>query len=279
MTLKAGVVGAGVFGGYHAGKYAAHSATDLVGILDPDTARVVAAADKFGCRAFEDPVAFFDAIDIVTIAAPASFHFDIARQALEAGVHVLVEKPIALDLAEADALIRLAADQGLVLQVGHQERYVFDAFGLLAGRPAPRRLRSRRLNRFSGRAMDVSVTYDLMIHDLDLLSQIVASPLVRVRTEAERVHGPHWDRVETWLTFEDGTEAHLAASRLEETPTRDMALVYGDGEITIDFLTKATTNTTPKPLAHDFASTGDVPAAFTDSLGFGTDCVIRACRG
>ena len=276
MTLKAGVAGAGVFGGYHAGKYVAADGVDLVGILDPDTARVVAAADKFGCKAYEDAIVFFADIDVCTIAAPASFHYQLAKQALQAETHVLVEKPVAMALAEADELIALAREQGLVLQVGHQERYVFDAFGLLSGRPAPREIHSRRLNKFSGRAMDVSVTYDLMIHDLDLLCQIVRSPLSQVETQVDRQHGDKWDRVETELIFEDGTIARLAASRLEQEMTRDMRLVYEDGEIVINFLTKEISNTTPIPLAQDFS--GDTPA-FADSLGFGTNLFLAAVRG
>lgn len=272
MKLKAGVAGAGVFGGYHAGKYADASDAELVGILDPDTARVSAAADKFGCAAYEDPAVFFEAIDVCTIAAPATYHYALAKQALAAGVHCLVEKPIAMQLDHADELIALAKAQGLVLQIGHQERYVFDAFGLLS-RPAPKEIHSRRLNSFSGRAMDVSVTYDLMIHDLDLLSQIVNAPLIQVKTEADRQHGNKWDKVKTWLTFSDGTRAVLAASRLEDSPTRDMRLVYEDGEIVVNFLTKEITNTTATPLAQDFS--GDVPA-FKDSLGLGTQLFLQS---
>ena len=277
MTIRAGVAGAGVFGGFHANKYAEAETADLVAIFDTDRERAEAGAAKHGVTAYTDYDAFLKAIDVVTIAAPATYHASLAEQALKAGRHALVEKPIALTLEEADRLIALAEEKQLVLQVGHQERYVFDAFGLL-GRPAPREVHSRRLNKFSGRAMDVSVVFDLMIHDLDLLAQVADSEVTGLAASARFEHGDVSDHTETTLEFASGLKAVLAASRLQEEPVRDMRLVYEDGEIHINFLKREISNTTATPLAFDFSS-DEAPLAFRDPLAFGTQSFLNAVSG
>ncbi len=275
MSLRAGVAGAGVFGGYHAQKYAESNKADLVAIFDIDAARAQAGAEKQNGQAYSDYEQFLEAVDVVTIATPASTHGDLARQALLAGKHVLVEKPIALDLATADELIKLAVEKKLTLQVGHQERYVFDAFGLLARPMAPKRMESRRLNKFSGRCMDVSVVYDLMIHDLDLIAQLLDATPQEIMATQMCEHGPHSDHTETRLGFMQG-EARLAASRMVDTPVRDMRLVYEDGEIHLDFLTRKVTNSTDTPLARDFDQGPEAPHAFRDPLGFGTEQFLQS---
>lgn len=278
MTLRAGVAGAGVFGGYHANKYKEAEAAELTAIFDPDPERAAMAGDMQGCAGLTDFEAFLDQVDVMTIAAPASFHAHLAARALVAGKHCLVEKPVALTLREADELIALAAARDLVLQVGHQERYVFDAFGLLGRADRPREIHSRRLNKFSGRAMDVSVVFDLMIHDLDLLNQLVSAPVERLEASARFEKGDKSDHTETGISFADGTVARLAASRLSEQPCRDMRLVYEDGEIHIDFLKREIRNTTGTELSVAFGAE-DAPLAFRDPLAFGTqsflECVLN----
>lgn len=275
QPLRAGVAGAGVFGGYHANKYTEVAGAELVAIFDADPARAEAAATARGVAAFTDFAAFLAAVDVVTIATPASTHASLAATALAAGRHVLVEKPIALNLDDADRLIAQAVAAGLVLQVGHQERYVTDALGLLA-REAPARLRSRRLNRFSGRAMDVSVVFDLMIHDLDLLSVLTGDAMPRlVAVEAVRQHGTVADKVAVELAFPGGCTAQLEASRIEDVPLRDLTLDYAAGTVHLDFLTRQTTNGTPLPLAVDL-SAAEKPAGLADPLRFGTQVFVDA---
>lgn len=276
--LKAGVAGAGVFGGYHANKYVEAADTDLVAIYDLDAGRAEEAAAARGAVGTNDFDAFLDKVDLLTIATPATTHGDLARRALEAGKPVLVEKPIALDLETADALIALAEEKGLVLQVGHQERYVADAFGLFE-RGQPRAVRSRRLNTFSGRAMDVSVVFDLMVHDLDLLALLAETDTAEIAFfEARAEHGEHADFVDVELQTPTGVEARLTASRLEETPCRDLALTYPDGGITLDFLARETFNSTSTPLAFGFDDT-DKPRALADPLAEGTERFIAAVKG
>ncbi|MEL6366181.1 MAG: Gfo/Idh/MocA family oxidoreductase [Pseudomonadota bacterium] len=272
--IRAGVMGAGVFGGYHANKYAESERAVLTAVFDLDEERAKALADRHGCVATTDLDVFFEQVDAVTVAAPAKAHGSLAASALAAGKHVLVEKPIALDLAEADALIAAAAESRLVLQVGHQERYVFDAIGVIGRSTPPTRIESRRLGPYSERGTDVSVVMDLMIHDLDLAVQLVGAEPRAVKAERKIAHGPHPDRTRAELSF-DGAEVVLEASRIADARTRDMRLVYPDGEILIDFMTREVTNTTPEPLKRAFGD-DDAPLSMRDPLAYGTEMFLAA---
>lgn len=276
--LRAGVAGAGVFGGYHANKYVEVDGAELTAIFDMEFERAEAGATDRGVTPYVDIDAFLDAVDIVTVATPASTHGDVAERALEAGKHVLVEKPISLTLPRADRLIRMATEKDLVLQVGHQERYVASAFGLL-DRPAPKSLRSRRLNKFSGRAMDVSVVFDLMVHDLDLLAQFTPMEGVAITSiDAKKVHGDKTDYVAVELAFPSGLTASLSASRIEDAPCRDLLMTYAEGDVGLDFLNRLTRNTTSTPLAYDF-NAEEKPAALVDPLRYGTQLFVNAVHG
>ncbi|MBY0423610.1 MAG: Gfo/Idh/MocA family oxidoreductase, partial [Parvularculaceae bacterium] len=201
------MVGAGVFGGYHAAKYAALDDVQLTSVFDTDGVRARALAGQYGAAAAPTFEHFLDSVDVLTIATPASRHFDYAREALAAGRHVLVEKPLALSVDDADALVDLANRRRRVLQVGHQERFVAESLGLFAGLKPPRRARCRRVNPRSGRGEDVSVVLDLMIHDLDLLRRLPLGPLVAVSAAGDR------DDAEAELAFANGARAILVASR------------------------------------------------------------------
>ena len=269
--ISCGVAGAGVFGGYHAAKIADADGARLTRVFDADASRAERRAHEHGARAFTDLGAFLDGLDAIVVATPASTHFAVARAALSAGVHVLVEKPIALSLADADALIALADVRGLVLQVGHQERYVADALGLLS-RTGVRCVRSRRLTKPSGRAGDVSVVMDLMIHDLDLLAALVGSDGAEVTACA--ASGDPADTVTASLRVGE-IAADLEASRVAEAPLRELTLETEEGDIHLDFLTRVVTNETPTPLA---AAMGEGPA-LSDPLGYGTRVFLAAVRG
>ncbi|MEM9939932.1 MAG: Gfo/Idh/MocA family oxidoreductase, partial [Pseudomonadota bacterium] len=166
--LKTGLIGAGVFGGYHAGKIAASDLTDFVGVFDPDQARCAALSNKHGVTSFKAEADLLSAVDAVIVACPASYHEAIVKAALQAGCHVMVEKPLALMGTAADALAALANENDLVLQVGHQERLVLEAMGLFEIPETPTRIEAVRAGPPApdGRAGDVSVIWDLMTHDL-----------------------------------------------------------------------------------------------------------------
>ncbi|MEM7740919.1 MAG: Gfo/Idh/MocA family oxidoreductase [Pseudomonadota bacterium] len=276
LPLRAGVAGAGVFGGYHTNKYKDADDATVTAIFDVDRARADERAAEHGAVGYDNVDAFLEAIDVVTIATPASTHAALAAKAIAAGKHVLVEKPIAMALGDADALIAAAEAKGVVIQVGHQERYVAEAFGLF-DRETPSTVRSRRLNKFSGRAMDVSVVFDLMIHDLDLLAHLTGrSDAEIIRCEGRTEKGDHADFVDVELSL-GGVKAQLTASRLEEKPIRDLALGYPEGAIHLDFLARKVTNTTSKPVATDFDA-ADLPLSLKDPLAFGTESFLAAVR-
>lgn len=275
-VLKAGVVGAGVFGGYHSGKYASLPGVEFVGVLDTHPERAEALAAKHGGRAFTDAGEFFAGLDVVTIAAPAVAHADLAEQALERGLHVYVEKPLALTPADGRRLVRLARDKGLVLAAGHQERAIFAAMGLLEVPEAPVRIEAvRRSSYYPGRGTDVSCVLDMMIHDLDLALALNPSAPAELKAAGRIEHGPHLDEVFVEVEFADGMVLTVDGSRLDEGRKRTMRLVYPVGEVVIDFMAKTFANTTPYRLNADYAET----LGGKDPLGASVQAFLAAVRG
>jgi predicted dehydrogenase len=195
---------------------------------------------------------------------PASDHFELARQALAAGKHVFIEKPIALDIADADELIALASKHGVVLQTGHQERYVFEAAGMFSRKRAPLKIDSIRCTSANGRCEDVSVALDLMVHDIDLIRHMTKAEIESVSAEG----GAHDMSADIMLT--NGTVVSLKATRRATSPERRMTLVYDDGVVEFDFIRREISNSTPAPLTANF-SNDDTPLAFSDPLKFGAN--------
>jgi predicted dehydrogenase len=216
-------------------------------------------------------------VDLVSVCSPASTHAEIVRAFLSAGTHVLVEKPIATDLDEADELLKLAADVGLVLTVGHQERYVFAQSGLLDWQETPAFVECVRAGPWTGRGSDVGVVLDLMIHDLDLIHRLMPGAASLVDVRGRSVHGRLPDEVSAKLAFDNGSTVELFASRVAETRRRSMRLVYADGAIEIDFLARSVRNTTPRtirPLAlHD--PLGQSVGAFVGAVQAGGSALVR----
>lgn len=269
--IKVGVAGAGVFGGHHSAKFAGHAHASLAGVYDIDASRMNALSARFGVPAFPVYADLIAAADAIVVAAPASAHFDLARAALAAGRHVFVEKPIALDTAGADTLIRLAKAAGAVLQIGHQERYVAEAAGLLSIGKSPVKIGCVRRTTASGRCEDVSVVLDLMVHDLDLIRKLTKADIDTV-TAAGDAHGATAE-----LTLTNGAIATLEASRRAGAPERRMTLVYDDGVVEFDFVNRKAVNTTGATLMADFAGEA-APQAFRDPLGYGANAFIDAIR-
>jgi predicted dehydrogenase len=269
--LKIGVIGAGVFGGYHAGKCAAHPRLELVGIFDPDRARCRASATKQNTQAFFHPSELFASVDAAIIACPAIYHGDMALAALQAGCHVLIEKPIADNVSKAQRIVDIAASNDLIVQVGHQERFVFKAIGLDTIPETPTKIVGHRFSPFSHRGTDVSVTLDLMTHDLDLVLWLMGETPVSISGQSLRVASSKPDAAYAKLSFSHGV-ARLEASRVEEASSRQMRLTYPSGTIEIDFNAKSLIHDTPFDLNDRF---GDSPMA-RDSLGAGTNAFVDA---
>lgn len=243
--LRTGVVGAGVFGGFHASKYAANDRVELVGVYEPDLERARALAEKHGAKGFDNFADFLSGVDAITVASPAVHHFEAAATALALGKHVLVEKPIASSVEEARELIALASRHGCVLQVGHQERFVFNAMGLFAVGATPKKITASRMGPPSERCLDVSVTLDLMIHDLDLVIALSGSAVKSVTGEVDKGRFGHPDVARAKLVFDNGCEADLTASRVHHERDRKMRVEYETGVLDIDFVAKTFENSTP----------------------------------
>ncbi|MEP1143916.1 MAG: Gfo/Idh/MocA family oxidoreductase [Henriciella sp.] len=271
--LKTGLIGAGVFGGYHAGKIAASDQTEFVGLFDPDQARASVLAEKLGVPAFPTQAALFDACDAIMVACPATYHEAVVKAALEADCHVMVEKPLALTGHAADALAKIADDKQLVLQVGHQERFVLDAMGLFNIPETPTKIEAWRMGPPApdGRAGDVSVIWDLMTHDLDMVGKLMG-PALSVEATGRSAHTDHIDEATARLSFAVGS-AEVTASRCHTERDRRMVLTYPSGTIAIDFLTREIENTTP------FEVRGDVSDSMPDPLGAADQAFFASALG
>jgi predicted dehydrogenase len=240
LPLRIGVAGAGHFGRYHALKVAAGPRVTLAGVFDQNSDR----AHLVGMEAGAPAMAFSDLItasDAVIVAAPAEAHYELAQAALEAGKHVLVEKPIAATLEQADRLADAASARGLVLQVGHLERFSA-AFRALEGRAGPPLyIEATRIAPFKPRGTDVSVILDLMIHDLDLVLALVDSPIESVDAIGAAVASPHEDIASARIRFVNGAVATITASRVSARMERRMRVFTQDAYLTVDFASRKLT--------------------------------------
>jgi len=232
--LRVGIAGAGHFGRYHALKAAAEPRAKLVGIHDIDTERARTVGWEAGAPDM-DFAALLAVCDAVIVAAPAEVHHTLALAALNAGKHVLVEKPIAATLVQADELAACAAARHLVLQVGHLERFSA-AHSALAGRTgAPLYIEATRIAPFKPRGTDVSVILDLMIHDLDLILSLVDSPIAHIEAVGAAVASLHEDIANARIRFASGAVATITASRVAARTERRMRIFARNGYLAVDF--------------------------------------------
>jgi predicted dehydrogenase len=280
-TLRGGVIGAGVFGGYHAAQYARLPGAVLSAVLDTHPYRAAAVAVPLGGRAFHDLAQFLDAVDVVTVASPATFHAEHALAALAAGKPVYIEKPIATSVADGERVRAAAAARGLVVACGHQERVQSRAMGLLDIPEQPLRLEALRHGPPSERSRDVSAILDLMVHDIDLALAISAAEPVTAEGEGRQFPGQEggddgvWDVARAEVSFDDGFTALFDVSRQAPARKRTMKIVYPSGELEIDFVARTVRNTTPFVLNADYA---DTPAG-RDPLGVSVEGFLAAVRG
>ncbi len=238
--LRIGVAGVGHFGRYHALKVAASQRATLVGVHDLNEERAKAIGWEVGAPDL-DFDALLAAADALIIAAPAQAHHALAAAALRAGKHILVEKPLAATLAEADELAALAAAHQRVVQVGHLERFSA-AHASLSGRlGAPLYIEAVRVAPFKPRGTDVSVILDLMIHDLDLVLALVAAPIESVDAVGAAVASPHEDIANARIRFASGAVATITASRIAQRNERRMRIFTRDGTMAIDFANRRLT--------------------------------------
>jgi predicted dehydrogenase len=233
--LKAGVIGVGYLGRFHAQKYAGLAETELVGVADADRGRAEEVARELGTTACPDYRQLLARVEAVSVAVPTSDHFAVVRDALNAGCRVLVEKPLTVTVAEADELVALARDRGLTLMVGHLERFNSAMEELKRRVTRPRFIESHRLSFFKERGTDVDVVLDLMIHDLDHVLSLVASPVAEIRAAGISVLTDRVDLANVRLEFADGCIANLTASRMSFKSMRKFRLFQREGYLAVDF--------------------------------------------
>ena len=243
--LRMAVVGAGRLGQFHAQKIAQRDDVHLVAVVDPLEANRRRVAAECGTEARADYVGLLDQVDAAVIAAPTSLHFEIAREFLDAGVHLLVEKPLCATRAEAEELVAAARRQRVVLQVGHVERFnpAFEA--AVARTPNPKYIEAVRAGGFTFRSTDVGVVLDLMIHDIDLVLSMVDSPLRKVEALGVSVVGGHEDVANARLEFECGCVATLSASRVSYEPARRMHVWSSRAFASVDLASRSMTFVRP----------------------------------
>ena len=235
------MVGVGAFGRNHARVYHALQQTGgvrLVGVVDPDTARADAVAGEFGCRAFgsiEQMLTTHSEVQAASVAVPTVLHLEVARTLMNAGVDVLIEKPLAATLPEADALARIAAKRKRVVQVGHLERFNPAVRATLPLVNRPMFFEVHRLSVFSPRALDVDVVLDLMIHDLDIVLTFVKSPVKEIRAVGLPILSGKVDIANVRVEFESGCVANFTASRVSTERVRKVRFFQPGQYISIDY--------------------------------------------
>jgi len=236
------VIGVGTFGRNHARVYQQLAGEGLpvrlVGVVDPDTARAAAVAREFGCRGFgsiEQLTTTHSEVQAATVAAPTVHHLNAARQLMEAGVDVLIEKPLAASLAEADELIRVTQRLGRIAQVGHLERFNPAVRATLPVITRPMFFEVHRLSVFTPRSLDVDVVLDLMIHDLDIVLSFVNSPVKEIRAVGLPILSGKVDIANVRLEFGSGCVANFTASRVSTERVRKLRFFQPRQYVSLDY--------------------------------------------
>lgn len=236
--LRTAVIGVGYLGRFHAQKHAALADIELNAVVDIDERRAREVAEELGVPYFTDYREVLNGIDAAAVVVPAELHYQITRDCLQAGLHVLVEKPMTETVAQADELVDLAERRGCVLQVGHLERFNPVVEAMRQHASAPLFIEAHRLSPMSNRGTEVDVVLDLMIHDLDIVLNLVEADIVNVSAIGLRVLTDEIDIANARLEFSSGCTANITASRVSRSPLRKMRIFQPDTYVSVDFLTR-----------------------------------------
>lgn len=233
--LKTAVIGAGYLGKFHAEKYANLPNSELMAVVDTNTDAAESVASQFNTQALSSYETLLGKVDAISIAAPTTLHHAIARDFLQNGTHVLIEKPITVTLDEADDLIALGKKNNLLIQVGHLERFNAAMFDIDNIVEQPLFIESNRIASFNPRATDVNVVLDLMIHDIDIILDIVKSNIDSMQVSGSAVLTKTTDIANARLQFENGCVANVTASRVSSKTERIMRIFQHDSCVVVDF--------------------------------------------
>ena len=233
--LRLGVVGVGYVGELHAQKYASMEDIDLVGLADIDFQRAKDIAQKYNTKAYSSHTELLPHVDGLSLAVPAASHYEIGHDILTHGTHLLVEKPITLNLGDAERLIEIARKNSTILQIGHIERFNPAVVKMESLVSKPVFIESQRLNFFTNRGTDVDVILDLMIHDLDIVVHLVNSRIEEVEAIGMPVITDKIDIANVRIAFGNGTIANLTASRVSHESLRMTRVLQPDSYISVDY--------------------------------------------
>ena len=238
QAIKMGVIGVGNMGQHHTRVLSLLKDVELIGVSDINIERGLDIASKYRVRFFEDYRDLLPHVDAVCIAVPTGGHYAVGLTCLQAGVHVLIEKPIAASITEAESLVNAAADSQCILQVGHIERFspAFQELSKVLKTEELLALEAHRMSPYSTRANDVSVVLDLMIHDIDLLLELAAAPVVKLTASGSRASDGYLDYVTATLGFANGIVATLTASKVTHRKIRRIAAHCKNSLTEADFL-------------------------------------------
>ena len=233
--IRLGVIGTGYLGRFHAQKYSAMEGVELAGVVDVDKKQADTVAAECSTQAFTDYHEILDKVDAVSIVVPTSYHHEVASTCLKHGLDIMLEKPMTIDLPEADDLIRIAGDKKLILQVGHLERFNPAVLAMLPLLNNPLFIEAHRISTFKNRGTDVDVILDLMIHDIDIILSIINSPIKDIHTVGAPVITPLTDIANARIVFENGCTANITVSRISMDNMRRMRIFQPGKYLSVDF--------------------------------------------
>ena len=239
--VRIGVIGVGYLGKFHAEKYSGMDNVQLIGVVDIDRGLADDVAARFDTRAFTDYRDLFGRVDAVSIVLPTEDHFSVAAECMNHDLDVLIEKPMTATLEQADELIKIAGARGRVMQIGHLERFNPAVIALKDIVHGPMFIEAHRLSIFKDRSTDVSVVLDLMIHDIDIIMNVVKSEIKSIHAAGAPVICEHADIANVRLEFESGRVANVTASRISTKNQRKIRLFQKDAYVSVDFNTREIT--------------------------------------
>jgi len=234
-SLRAGVVGLGRMGRHHARIYAQMPGVELVGLVDKRPERAEQAASEYGGQVYGTVEELIGRVDLASVAVPTVEHLSVARPLIEARIAVLIEKPLAASVAEAQEIVDLARRCGTVVQVGHTERFNPVVLAMQRMEVRPRFIETHRISPFTFRSADIGVVFDMMIHDIDIVLSMVRQPVERIDAVGVSVLGPHEDVANARVRFADGCTANLTASRLALKTERKIRVFSEDAYLSLDY--------------------------------------------
>jgi len=237
--LYIAVIGVGHLGSKHAKVYANLKNVHLVGVCDTDEEKARKIAKRYRTAFYHDYRELFDKVQAVSIAVPTFLHYKIAKDFLEQGIHLLIEKPITRTLEEADELLELAKRKNLIIQVGHIERFNPAIRAIEPYINEPRFIECNRLGPFVARASDIGVVLDLMIHDIDIILGLVRSYVHNIEAVGVKIVSDHEDTANVRLTFANNTICDLTASRVTKKASRTIKISQEDSVINLNYLTQS----------------------------------------